>query len=145
MKWYKAIILVLLLAGLSPSALAAERLAVAVPVANIRSGPGTDHEILWNAEQYYPVMIEKKSGAWYYFRDFEGDKGWLHKDLMDKTRSVITKTDKCNVRSAPGTKHDIVFTVDRGIPFKVLKQKGDWLHIQHADGDKGWIHKALVW
>ncbi|MBW1693821.1 MAG: hypothetical protein JRJ41_06635, partial [Deltaproteobacteria bacterium] len=20
-----------------------------------------------------------------------------------------------------------------------------WIHIQHADGEKGWIHRSLVW
>jgi SH3-like domain-containing protein len=31
------------------------------------------------------------------------------------------------------------------VPFKVLEQKGNWFHIMHADGDKGWIHDSLVW
>jgi len=50
-----------------------------------------------------------------------------------------------NIRSGPGTKNKILFSVDKGIPFKILKKKGKWIHIQHADGDKGWIHKSLVW
>ncbi|MGB5421183.1 MAG: SH3 domain-containing protein, partial [Desulfobacterales bacterium] len=28
---------------------------------------------------------------------------------------------------------------------KVLEQKGNWIHILHADGDQGWIHDSLVW
>ncbi|MGD8882880.1 MAG: SH3 domain-containing protein, partial [Desulfobacterales bacterium] len=36
-------------------------------------------------------------------------------------------------------------TVEKGIPFKVLKRENNWIHIEHADGDKGWIHKSLVW
>jgi SH3-like domain-containing protein len=27
----------------------------------------------------------------------------------------------------------------------VLERKGDWIHIAHADGESGWIHKMLVW
>jgi SH3-like domain-containing protein len=60
-------------------------------------------------------------------------------------KCVIVKNDRCNVRSGPGTENDILFTVDKGVPFKVLDKKGDWLHVAHADGDQGWIHRTLVW
>jgi len=39
----------------------------------------------------------------------------------------------------------IPFSVESGVPFKVLKRKGNWIFIQHGDGDKGWIHKSLTW
>lgn len=123
----------------------AERLAVMVPVANIRSGPGTAYDILWNVEKYYPLFIEKKSGPWYHFHDFEGDKGWIHKSLVKKLQTVITIKAKCNVRSGPGTRFTILFSVESGIPFKVLKRKGNWFHVEHADGDRGWMHKSLTW
>ncbi len=123
----------------------AERLAVSSNTANIRSGPGTNHDILWKVEKFYPVLILKKTNVWYYFRDFEEDEGWIHESLVNKTATVITKSDTANIRSGPGTKNKILFSVDRGIPFKILKKKGKWIRIQHADGDKGWIHKSLVW
>ena len=104
-------------------AASAERLAVAVSVANIRSGPGENHEILWEVEKYYPIDVFKKSGQWYHFRDFEGDEGWIHKSLLGKIPSVITKKDDCNIRSGPGPSFAIVFTVEKGIPFKEIKRK----------------------
>jgi len=87
----------------------------------------------------------KKTNVWYHFRDFEEDEGWIHESLVNKTPTVITNSATANIRSGPGTKNKILFTVDKGIPFKILKRKGKWIHIQHADGDKGWIHKTLVW
>ncbi|MCK5193429.1 MAG: SH3 domain-containing protein, partial [Desulfobulbaceae bacterium] len=71
--------------------------------------------------------------------------GWVHKSLISKISSVITDRENCNIRSGPGAGYKILFTVESGIPFKVIKRKGKWIHIQHADGDKGWIHKSLVW
>ena len=123
----------------------AERMAVSSSLANIRSGPGTKYDIIWQVEKYHPIKIIKKSGTWYRFRDFEQDEGWVHKSLVSKIRTVITKNKKCNIRSGPGTRHKIVFTVENGIPFKVIKTKGNWIFIEHSDGDKGWIHKSLVW
>jgi SH3-like domain-containing protein len=134
-------VLIMLLAGIA----SAERLAVSAPVANIRSGPGTSHNVLWKVEKYFPLRIIEKSGEWYHFEDFEGDKGWVHQSLVSKISAVITKKDACNIRSGPGTGNKIIFTVEKGIPFKVLNRKGNWIHIEHADGDKGWIHKSLIW
>ena len=122
----------------------AERLSVKVSIANIRSGPGTHHEILWQVEKYHPLQILKKSGSWYRFRNFEKAKGWIHKSLLSKIPSVVTKRD-CNIRSGPSTKNRIVFTAERGVAFRILTRKGNWIRVQHADGDKGWIYKGLVW
>jgi SH3-like domain-containing protein len=124
---------------------AQERLSVSAGIANMRSGPGTKYDVLWQVEQYHPVRIVEKKGNWYKIKDFENDVAWLHKSLLDKTEGVITIKDKCNVRSKAGTKSQVLFTVEKGVPFKVLSRKGNWIKIEHADGDVGWIYKTLVW
>jgi len=143
MKHYPIILIVLI--SLMAGTAIAERMTIIAPVANIRSGPETKSDILWKVEKYYPIFVVKKSGSWYQFKDFEEDSGWVHKSLVGKVKAVITKKDLCNIRSKPGTKEKILFTVEKGIPFKVLKRKDRWLNVEHADGDKGWIHDSLVW
>ncbi len=127
----------------------AERLSISSNIGNVRSGPGTKYAVIWKVEKYYPLSVIKKTGAWYNFRDFEGDEGWVHKSIVNNKKSVITKKgkcdDKCNVRSGPGVGHEIVYSVESGVPFLVIKRKGKWIRIQHADGDKGWIYDSLVW
>ncbi|NNK84182.1 MAG: SH3 domain-containing protein, partial [Desulfobacterales bacterium] len=83
MKPYASIIAILLV--LSSSVAFAERLSVSSETANIRSGPGTNHDILWKVEKYHPIFIIKKTDVWYHFRDFEADEGWIHKSLVNKT------------------------------------------------------------
>ena len=143
MKIYSAItvFLVLICASLAH----AERLAILVDVANVRSGPGAEYDIIWKVEKYHPIFVFNKSDPWYQFKDFEGDKGWVHKSLVGKINTVITKVDSSNIRSGPGTKFKVLFKVEKGIPFMILNRKGRWIEIQHADGDKGWIHASLVW
>jgi len=143
MKRYSLLIIVLI--AIVAGTAMAERMTIIAPVANIRSEPNTKSDILWKVEKYYPIFVTKKSGTWYQFRDFEKDTGWVHKSLVGKVKAVITKKDRCNVRAKPGTKEKILFTVEKGIPFKVLESKGRWLNVEHADGDKGWIHDSLVW
>jgi SH3-like domain-containing protein len=129
----------------SASVAMAERLTASVSIANIRSGPGENYDIIWAVEKYYPLDVFQKSGKWYHFRDFEKDEGWIHESLVSKIPSVITKRENCNIRSGPGESFATLFSVEKGIPFKVLDRKKQWIHIQHADGDSGWIHESLVW
>ncbi len=136
---------VLLMMALPTSSFAEERLAVVSKIANVRSGPGTGYDILWQVEQYHPFIVLEKKEGWCHFKDFEGDKAWIHNSLVGNVSSVISLKDNCNVRSEPTTDAGIVFTVEKGVPFKVLETRSDWLHIEHADGDRGWIYKTLVW
>jgi len=127
---------------------AQERLSVTAGIANIRSGPGTEYDVWWQVEQYHPFIIIEKKEDWYKIKDFENAEAWLHKSLLSKMETVITKIKKkgtCNIRSKPTTKSQILFTVEAGVPFKVLERKKNWIKVEHTDGDVGWIYKILVW
>jgi len=139
-----AILMVVLMLGIGTAA-AGERMTVKADKGNVRSGPGVKYELLWQVERYYPVNVIEKKGEWCRFKDFEGDVGWLHSTLLDKTPAVIVRVRNGNVRTEPSTKADVAFSVGRGIPFKVIEKKGDWFHVRHADGDEGWIYKTLLW
>ena len=122
-----------------------ERVAVKPKLANVRSGPGIDNDVVWQIERYHPLVILEKKSEWVKFKDFEGDVAWIHSSLLDHTPSVISVKENCNIRKGPGTDYPIVFTVERGVPFKVLSKKGKWIHVEHVDGDQGWIYSSLVW
>ena len=140
--FFIAFIFLLIFSSLVP---AAERYAVTVNIANIRSGPGTNHSVLFEAERYYPLKLIKKDGNWFQVEDFEGDVGWIYKNLVQEVTTVITKKSKCNIRTGPGLNNQIAFISERGVPFLVLGTEGKWIHIRHADGYEGWIHSSLVW
>lgn len=133
---------VLLWAGIAS---ASERLSVISSVANLRNGSGTKYKVLWQVEKYHPFLVINKKKDWYEVKDFEGDTAWIHKTMLGKADTVISTKSKCNVRSKPDKSSDIVLRVERGVPFKVISRKGDWIKIEHADGEVGWIYKSLVW
>lgn len=124
---------------------AAERYCVKSSKLNVRSGPGTEYEVLWQAERFYPLNILKSDGKWALFRDFEGYQGWVYKPLLSKEKSVVVKVDTCNVRKGPGRRYPIIFTAEKGTPFIVKSQKNGWYHVRHSDGDSGWIKQNLLW
>ncbi len=123
----------------------AERLAVGVGKANIRSGPGTNSDILWSVDKYYPVDVINKRGDWCQIRDFEGDEGWISSQLLEKIPTLIVKAPLVNVREGPGNTFRVLFQAEKGVSFKRLEKKESWFKIQHADGEVGWIHESLVW
>jgi SH3-like domain-containing protein len=127
------------------SGIAAERMTVTATVANLRSGPGSKYEVLWQVEKFHPVLVIEKTKDWYKIKDFEGDMAWIHSSLLGNINGVITIKTKCNVRSGPDKSGKILFTVERGVPFKVLQRSGNWIEIEHADGEVGWIYDSLVW
>jgi SH3-like domain-containing protein len=141
----KILVFTLLVFVLGVGTASAERLSVAFDKANVRSGPGTNHEIMWSAGKYYPVDIIKKSGSWYQIRDFEGDIGWIYQSLLKKIPAVIVKGTIVNIRKGPGTGFAVLFQAEKGVSFKLLDRKENWLKVEHADGEVGWIHVSLVW
>ena len=141
----KILIFTLLSIMLFVGTASAKRLSIAAHRANVRSGPGTDHQILWSVGKYYPVDTIRRSGNWYKIRDFEGDMGWIHRSLLKKIPAVIVKRTIVNVRKGPGINFRVVFQAEKGVSFRLLKRKGKWLKVRHEDGDVGWIHRNLVW
>lgn len=135
----------ILLGIFSEAALAADRMAVKASIANLRNGAGTKYKVLWQVEKFHPFLVLKKKKDWYEVKDFEGDTAWVHKSLLANIKTVISTKAKCNVRSKPDKKSKVVLRVEKGVPFKVLKRKGNWIRIEHADGETGWIYKTLVW
>lgn len=139
-------ILPLLLIGiLAAKAAEGKMLSTMVLNANIRSGPGTNYEVLWTVRKYCPLKILKKQGDWYYFKDFAHDRGWIHKSLVAYVPSLVVKADKANVRSGPGKKYPLVFRAMKGVSFKVIKADGKWVRVKHEDGETGWIFRSLLW
>lgn len=142
----RGVAVIFLLVLLLPlTAYAQQRLSVQKPTVHVRSGPGTQYSTLWDAEQNYPVQVVETKNNWVRFKDFEGYEGWIYRPLLGTTEAVVAKQARVNVRSGPGTNHEIAFIVEKGVPFQVLTRKGDWVKVQHADGDQGWIKKDLLW
>ena len=140
----KVIFAVLIILNTVTSAGAA-RLSVSAPIANIRSGAGENYKILWKVEKYHPFEQIRTTGDWYYVQDYEGYKGWVYKRVMSTTPSVIVVKDNSLVRIRPNVTAKVAFSVKKGVSLKVSERKNEWLHIEHADVDKGWIHQSSVW
>ena len=134
----------------TPGISLAEMLSVKGDKVNLRSGPGKKYIVKWEYGDGFPLVVIKKKGKWLKVKDFEGDQGWIHKNLLvDKPRMIVkvnrNQNQSINIRKQPGTKGKIVGKAYYGVVFTTLKQKSGWVHVKHDTGLQGWIKRSLLW
>jgi SH3-like domain-containing protein len=123
---------------------AAEYVSVVKDGVNLRSGPTTSHEILFQLPAGYPLKVLERVPKWIKVSDYENDKGWIYAGLVSKTPYVIVTADEGNVRSGPGTNHDKIGKVVRDVILKKIGTEGNWFQVRHPELT-GWIYRNLVW
>ena len=138
------VLTVALICASTVSVVAAEFVSVLKDGVNLRSGPETKYEVLFQLPKGYPLKVLARKGKWLKVSDYENDRGWIYSPLVSKTRYVIVKVKDGNVRSGPGTKYDRVGKVARDVILKSIERKGDWIKVSHPQLT-GWVHKQLVW
>jgi SH3-like domain-containing protein len=126
------------------TALAGEYVSVIKDGVNLRSGPNTNTEILYQLPAGYPLEVLSEEGQWLKVSDYEGDKGYITESLVDKSPHVIVKVKECMIRSGPSTKDQVVGKGVKDVIFDKVEQQGDWVKVAHPNLT-GWVHKDLVW
>jgi len=124
---------------------AAEYVSVKNDAVNIRSGPSTKNNVIWQVFENFPLQVINREGKWAKVVDFEGDEGWIYETLISNKKSVIVNVETANMRSGPGTEETVVATVKKGVVFDPLEMKGDWMKIRYKNEFTGWMHNSLLW
>lgn len=124
-------------------------LCVSVAKANLRTGPGTGYDVVWEIFKYMPLVKVgvSVSGKWYAVKDVDGDVTWIHRDLVtSKFHCAVVKTDTVNVRTGPGTRYrkSPISPAKQYYSFKVEKRRGGWLKVRDEWGGRGWIHRKFL-
>ncbi len=119
---------------------------VGVQTANVRKCGGTKCTVKFKVWKYTPLeMLQvSKDKNWVEVKDFEGFRGWIHKDMLSETPGVCAKSD-VNIRKSPSTSAEIAWIVEKGYPLKVLKKEGAWYQVTDDEGTKGWVNASVVW
>jgi SH3-like domain-containing protein len=123
----------------------ANMVSVKGKILNMREGPGTHTEILWELKKGYPLQVQKRQGRWLKVRDFEGDSGWVARSLTGRTPHHIVKSKVANVRSSPNTQSRIVGKAEYGELLRTKEKRAGWVRVERAEGPGGWISKKLLW
>ncbi|MCU0930633.1 MAG: SH3 domain-containing protein [Serpentinimonas sp.] len=139
-----ALSLLLAVAAVLP-AWAQEMVSVRGNTVNMRSGPGTNHEVLWELARGYPLQVKERRNGWLNVVDFEGDEGWVAQQVVTNTPHHIVKGRVVNLRAGPGTNHRVVGKADYGEVLPTLARQGDWVRVRAPNGGIAWVSRSLLW
>lgn len=143
--WFRNLLKVLCL-GLAPMlALAQTMVSVDRPEINMRAGPGTQHEVMWQLARGYPLQVIRTQGDWIQVQDFENDQGWVSRSLTARKPHHIVKSKVANLRNGPGTNHRVLGRLDYGDVLQTLGRQGDWVRVRTGAGQTGWVARNLLW
>ena len=140
-----AVVLVLAALGVVGHAAAQEMVSIRGSTVNMRAGPGTDSEVLWELQRGYPLQVVKRQGDWLEVRDFEDDRGWVARSLVGRIPHMIVKVDRANIRSGPGARYRVIGHVEYGELLRTLERRADWVRVRRSAGEIGWIARSLLW
>jgi cell wall-associated NlpC family hydrolase len=134
---------------------------VAVEVANLRNGPSTSYARIGTLKQGQTVRLLGRSGDWFKVETKAGATGWVHSELVDVSSQVsdslvsikattsapaaapvrvgVTTDDKVNLRSGPGTAHNVLAQLPSGAKLEVLGQQDGWFKVATSKGTVGWV------
>ena len=136
--------LLILILFIAEIAVAGDFASVLKDGVNIRSGPSTKNDVLWEVFKDYPVEVLQRQGDWVQVRDFEGDKGWIYASLLSKEITMIVKVETANMRSGPSKEDKIIATVKKGVVFTPVEQQGNWIKVQYKKDITGWMYNTLL-
>lgn len=126
---------------------------------NVRSGPGTDSEIVGKMYDGSVAQIQasvmQADGEW--LQVLSGSvEGYIKADYFIRgdhaaevvddyvTRYATVQVQRLNVRKEANTDQDRIGYIDLGEKVKVLQDCGEWLRVQYTEDKQGYISARYV-
>lgn len=122
----------------------------------VRSGPGSDFNILSSLNKGERVQITKEDGNWYEVKASFG-KGWISKDYVQISSDQATTndspsnnpssgqitTDSLNVRTSPSLQSNVIGKLNKGNVVQIHSEQNGWTKITYSN-QFAWISSEYV-
>jgi N-acetylmuramoyl-L-alanine amidase len=129
--------------------------------AQVRKGPGTNHEVVATIPKGIKINVVGREGHWLKIESKHGNQpGYIDEQFArpaDAQPAAQTKTATASVagtyrtltdvdlREGPGAQHRIMAKLPAGIKVNVTRAEGDWLRVESKRGNKpGYLEKRSV-
>ncbi|MDO4540381.1 MAG: N-acetylmuramoyl-L-alanine amidase [Syntrophomonadaceae bacterium] len=133
----------LLVLGLGQQEASAATAAVNAASVNVRSGPGTDYDIMDGLTHDTRVEILQVQGDWSQVR-YGGQQGWIKSEYLQPDIELIVTGATVNLRSGPGTTYGIAGELAAGDKLILLGVSGEWYKVRDAQEREGYIFAELA-
>lgn len=136
-----------------PSTTAKQTAKVNTDGLNLRSEANTTSAILGTLALGSTLTISEKQGEWYRVQAPDGKTGWVAGWLITVSQPTVPTPSSpyvtiinpdTNVRTGPGTEHQIVTLAQTGEKYAIVNKAGDWFQVTLSNGSTGYIAGWLV-
>jgi cell wall-associated NlpC family hydrolase len=120
---------------------------VQVNLLNLRSGPGSDTELIGTLPSGTQVQMLELHGEWMKVLTPEKKEVYVFAEYVADTKPPVynyVNVNLLNVRSGPGSNHDIVTTIPRGTRVQVLEQHGEWLKVIVKENQEAFVYAPYM-
>ena len=152
--WFVILVIVSTLGAALPAAAAPESNGLPLPrfvslrsdEVNLRTGPGTQYPVSWiYRRQMLPIEIIAEYHDWRKIRDWQGDEGWVHKNMLSGRRSIIVIGSPRNLLSEPAPSGAVTVRAEAGVIGHLVScPEGPYCRVQIAS-HKGWMDRTAFW
>lgn len=114
---------------------------------NLRVGPGDQYPIAWVYRRPgLPLEVIAEFDVWRRVRDWQGEEGWIHANMLSTQRTVIIVDGAQPLRQKPDGNSPAVARADNGVVARLLRcPKGSgWCRVE-VDGLRGWTLRPHIW
>lgn len=146
-----------------PGAWGEQKAYVTGEIANLRTGPGTEYELLYTLDYGTELVIKDQATdtegrLWYQVYVPSLDlEGWIASWLVtiegassnQPQGNTAIVNSFSNLRSGPSSDYDIIGTLEQGTPVKVIGSAWTtvdelWFQVETPAGESGWVYQDLL-
>lgn len=116
---------------------------------NLRTGPGERYPIMWvYQEKNFPVQVLDSFELWRQIREKDGTVGWVHQNMLKKTRYVIVEKEDSLLKKNDPDSYPVAI-VQPGVIARLEEcPLGKYCKITVSDEThtkKGWFPRSGLW
>lgn len=125
--------------------------AVTADSLNLRSGAGTEHEIITSIPQNDFVLVTGTEGVWYKVM-YNGLEGYVSSYFVNMAETMdgaygasgMVQGTSVRIRSAASTSSSVLGYCNTGDEMSILGVSGAWLKVKTANDLTGYVHSDYI-
>ncbi len=113
---------------------------------HMRTGPGKQFPIRWiYVRAGIPVKIVAESEEWRQVVDPDGEKGWIHGNLLSSRHTVLVTGKRIRMlRRSPEVEARVLLKVEPGVIGDLVRCEANWCMVE-ITGVRGWMARDALW
>ena len=113
--------------------------------ANVRKGPGLNYPIKWVlVRKNMPVEVIAEFEQWRRIRDIDGEEGWVHRAMLNGSRSVTIQGNAHTLYKNPGEDSQPIALIESGVSAELIECEEEWCRVE-INGYRGWVSRKSLW